>query len=289
MPSEGEGSGPNGRARVSWSGATGGGTTIKDYVVRWDGGSKVVTGTSLDVTGLTNGKSYSFTVQSRNRFEGGESAISGASNSVTPYTRPDQPQISSSNGNCSNRSTCPVSFSITANGGDGGGSGKTLQYRVNGNSWENASGTSHTIRRDLDSAESMSVEARVVIDEGLGSGNVSTSQKAQTYTPPEPKIAGGGPKWQAKGSANGEPGCTSTEWGGNCTSFTIDFENLEPGPSYRVHLDNAGETGWADFTIEANANGRASSPQHWYGYPEGQDPFTVRVDGDRVGGSYNSP
>lgn len=274
---------------MSWSGATGEGTTIKDYVVRWDGGSEVVTGTELDVTGLTNGKSYSFTVQSRNRFEGGESAISDASSSVTPYTSPDKPRITSSNGACSNSSTCPVSFTITADGGDGGGGGTNLQYRVNGGGWQDVSGTSDTHKADLDSGKSMTVEARVVNGKGLDSGNVSKPQAARTYTPPDPKIAGGEPNWQVTGSANGEPNCTSTEWGGNCTYFTIDFEDLEPGKSYRVHFDNAGETGWADFPIEADANGRASTPQHWYGYPEGQDPFTVRVDGDRVGGSYNSP
>src|SRR5690625_5333830 len=54
MPSEGEGAGPDGRATISWSGASGNGTTIKAHVVGWHGGSTVVSGTSLDVTGLTN-------------------------------------------------------------------------------------------------------------------------------------------------------------------------------------------------------------------------------------------
>src|SRR5699024_10477246 len=100
MPGEGEGEGADGRATISWSGASGNGTTIKDYVVRWDGGSKVGSGTSLDVTGLTNGKAYTFTVQARNRFKGGESAMSEASNSITPYTKPSKPQIKSSSSEC---------------------------------------------------------------------------------------------------------------------------------------------------------------------------------------------
>lgn len=95
LPDATSGAGPNGRATVSWSAATSNGTPVKDYVVRWDGGSRTVPAdtTSVTVDGLDDGSSYRFTVQARNRFEGGESALSDPSGSVTPYTRPDPPTI----------------------------------------------------------------------------------------------------------------------------------------------------------------------------------------------------
>src|SRR5699024_4925079 len=121
MPSEGEGEGPDGRATISWSGASGNGTRIKDYGVGWDGGPQVVSGASRDGTGLATGMADAFTVQARNRFKGGESAMSEASNSITPYTKPSKPQIKSSSSECSDGTTCPVSFTISADGSDGGG------------------------------------------------------------------------------------------------------------------------------------------------------------------------
>ena len=73
MPSEGEGSGPNGRATVTWDAdaASGNGTSITKYVIR--GGPSPV---SVDAstrshtfTNLNNGSSYQFTVEARNGFE----------------------------------------------------------------------------------------------------------------------------------------------------------------------------------------------------------------------------
>ncbi len=267
MPSEGTGDGPNKRATVTWSGASGNGTTIKDYVVRWEGGSTVVNAPaeSAAITGLDNGKSYTFTVQARNRFKGGESALSKASNSVTPYTRPAGPAISASNGKCSDGTTCPVSFSITANGSDGGAGGKTLQYRVGGGSWKNASGTSYTHKANLKSGGSMTVEARVTNAKGLVSDVRSATQKARTYTPPVPTVAGGGPDWGGK-VPPGAAGCSSN----NCYYFTITFENLEPGETYQVVYKSVDTDGvfkeWASFSLTADSRGRVTTPQRFYGH-----------------------
>ena len=282
MPSEGEGSGPNGRAHVSWSGATGEGTTIKDYVVRWDGGSQVVTGTSLDVSGLTNGKAYTFTVQSRNRFEGGESTISGASNSVTPYTNPARPRISSNNHACTDSTTCPVSFTINADGGDGGGGDKQLQYRVDGGSWQNASNTSYTHREDLGSLESMTVEARVLNGEGLSSGAVEEQRTAQEWDPPDPKLDEGDITWGDQ-VPQGTPGCT---WN-DCRWVWFTFTDLQPNQTYDVTFSNSPDPDYRTIQVTADSNGRATTPRntYHYGYQASDDPtypLTMKVDGSVV-------
>lgn len=288
LPDEGTGDGPNGRATVSWSPAEGHGTDIDKYVVTWSGGRQEVdrNATSYSVSGLDNGKAYTFSVQARNRFQGGESALE-TSNSVTPYTKPDPPRISSSNGNCSDANTCPVTFSINADGGDGGAGGKALQYRVDGGGWQNA-GTSYTHKANLKSGGSMSVEARVVNGKGLTSGPASKSQQAKTYNPPNPQVAGGGPNWGTPNGAADAPSCSSDR----CTYFTITLENLEPGKQYTVSYKNIHTDGvfreWASFTLTADSNGRATTDQRYYGHWEGTgNPNVVYVNNKEVGRYYS--
>ncbi|WP_229708772.1 Ig-like domain-containing protein [Knoellia flava] len=80
-----------GQARVSWV-APGydGGVTISTYVVRWSGGSSGTlecSSSPCTVTGLTNGRDYTFTVLARNAV--GDSPPSAASNTVRPDTKPE--------------------------------------------------------------------------------------------------------------------------------------------------------------------------------------------------------
>ncbi|KGN40726.1 Ig-like domain-containing protein [Knoellia aerolata] len=78
-----------GQARVSWV-APGydGGVTISHYTVRWGGGSPLrCTSSPCTVTGLTNGKDYTFTVVASNAV--GDSPPSAASNVVQPDTKPE--------------------------------------------------------------------------------------------------------------------------------------------------------------------------------------------------------
>ncbi|GAA4531011.1 Ig-like domain-containing protein [Brachybacterium paraconglomeratum] len=117
LPSEGEGEGPNGTAAVSWKYAEDNGTPIKEYVIRWDGGSKTVDGgiEAVLISGLDNGTAYRFTVQARNRFTGGESAPSAPSASVTPYTRPGAPVIRSDDSGfiCHSPGNCRIAVYFT--------------------------------------------------------------------------------------------------------------------------------------------------------------------------------
>lgn len=132
LPDDGTGEGPKGRATVSWTAASGRGTPIKEYVVSWDGGQQVVAAdvTRLEVTGLTDGSSYVFTVQARNRFAGGESAPA-RSNAVVPYTVPAAPSITIRPYTCPGLTDlwCAVSADV-ATADDGGVPLEKYEYRI---------------------------------------------------------------------------------------------------------------------------------------------------------------
>lgn len=74
----------NAQATVSWTAPANGGKAITGYTVTSSPGSITAstTGTSVTVTGLTNGTPYTFTVTATNA--NGTSTASSASNSVTP-------------------------------------------------------------------------------------------------------------------------------------------------------------------------------------------------------------
>ena len=102
----------NGQATVSFTApASNGGAAITGYTVTSNPGNITATGTgtTITVTGLTNGTAYTFTVKATNA--AGTGVASGSSNSVTP-------KASSSGGSSggSSTSTSSVSAPITVNG-----------------------------------------------------------------------------------------------------------------------------------------------------------------------------
>jgi hypothetical protein len=85
----------NGQATVTWTAPSNGGSPITSYAVisSADNITDVAgTATSATVTGLTNGTSYTFTVQAYNAV--GYSALSAPSNAVTPVGPPAAPVVS---------------------------------------------------------------------------------------------------------------------------------------------------------------------------------------------------
>jgi hypothetical protein len=86
----------NAQAEVSFTApSTDGGSPITGYTVTSNPGGFTGTGSvsPINVTGLTNGTSYTFTVVATNAV--GNSAASAASNAVTPVTVPGAPTIGS--------------------------------------------------------------------------------------------------------------------------------------------------------------------------------------------------
>jgi len=290
MPSEGTGDGPNGRATVTWNAADGNGTSVTKYVIR--GGPSPVTvdasTRSHTFRNLKNGTSYRFTVEARNGFEanGGISDPSQQSNAVQPYKKPATPSVDGSNGKCTDGNSCPVTVTANAGGGDGGAGGKTLQVRINGESWTD-SGTSFSKTYQVKSDGDVTIEARVKNAKGLYSAPVqSHTQKAQTYTPPNPK-------------ANVKIGTTRFNTAScesqYCRQVHITLTDLEPGTTYELQAEVDQRPGDYFFPggpveVTARPDGTWSSDaegRRWaFGYPG--ESFTVTVDGKSVG-TYHYP
>lgn len=278
---------PNGHAKVTWNEADGNGTTIKDYVITWSGGGRAVVDaskTSYTASELKNGKSYTFKVQARNRFKGGESALSKPSNSVTPYTKPANPTVSSSSASCSGASACPVTLKANASGSDGGGGGKTLQVSIDGGSWKDAGGTSYSTKIDAKSGSKHSIKARVKNGKGLYSGTKKTTQKAQTYTPPDPKLPSGSWKWSSSYTGVRD-GCST----GECKFYGFKLTNLKPGKTYTVQFSNDNDPDYGSATATANPDGEWTLPADtfFYGYDKSTgNALIVEVDGKQVDSTY---
>lgn len=176
LPS-GDPAGPNGRATVTWDAADGRGPPVAEYVITWKGGSRTVGRdvTRLDVTGLTNGTSYVFTVQARNRFAGGESAPV-QSNAVVPYTAPSAPSMSPRPYTCpTDTTTCSVTVDVAV-GDTGGVPGSKAQFQVTGEDgstggWGDltvdANGRAAFTVDEWPMPQTVTIETRTVNSEGL--------------------------------------------------------------------------------------------------------------------------
>lgn len=285
LPDAHSGSGPNGRATVSWKKADGRGTPIDHYLVRWPGGEPKTVDASKDfvtIDGLENGQDYTFTVQAYNRFAGGESEISKASAAVRPYTKPDAPSVSVSAGSCSGTS-CPVTADVSPHSG-GGASVSKVEYRVNGGGWKSlgAKGAKPTVGSK--SGAKYSVEARVTNDKGLVSSTASGSATAKSLTG---KYKEGSDTWDDVGSADGQKGCAN----GGCRWFTFTIGDLEPGKKYTLDFyEHRTKTKWSEGTgnstlprtFTAGSDGTITfKHQFFHGSPDSS--FDVLIDGKKVG------
>lgn len=286
MPSEGKGDGPNGRANVSWEAANGNGTTVTKYVVRWNGGSKTVdaSSTSTSISGLSNGTSYRFTVEARNGFaaDGGISPRSKESNAVTPYTKPAGPQISTSAGTCHAADNCNVSYTVTANGTDGGRD-KTLKVWIDGKA-QTVSGNKFSHTQRVDSGSTHEITAEVVNEGGLSSGQVKDSVTANKYNPPAPKLDSSSWNWSENYTGVSE-NCST----GQCKYYGFTLTNLEPGKTYKVQYSNNNDPNYASETITAKADGTWTREPNrfFYGHDSTtNNPLRVSVAGEQVGSAY---
>jgi Fibronectin type III domain len=118
----------DGQAWVSFTPPSYGGTGIISYAVTSSPGGITVSGTSspINITGLTNGTPYTFTVTATNAV--GTGPASDPSNSVTPNSAPVTLTVAGSAGTTSGTITAPngISCSIASNGGTSGGCSKDV-------------------------------------------------------------------------------------------------------------------------------------------------------------------
>lgn len=275
-------------ATVTWNRAATNGTDLKQYVITWQGGRTTV---GADQTSVTipgdPGTSYRFRVQADNGYEGGQSALSGESAPVVPYTNPGNPQISASAGACRG-DVCPVTFTVRSNGDGSGGGIQRIEWvpsEAGGASWSSPQTVKdgETVTIDAAPGQTVYIEARVINGKDLPSANVRASGTAQS--PPRPEI--GSTDQQSFGSAvyKAPPGCTSDY----CRHVQVKVSGLQPRKAYRISLISTNpvtgqEEEWAvqDRAV-AGADGTWSyASQSWaYGHPG--VPLYVTVDGQRIG------
>ena len=139
----------NRNVRLSWTAPAANGARITRYTItctsgitgnhvcdRTDGTNTYRTGgTSYTITGLTNGESYSFTVEATNSAGDG----TGATTTATPATRPDRPdpdEVTITEAYADGLVTLTVAWAEPDDGGHPDGiTGYTLQYRPSGSNW----------------------------------------------------------------------------------------------------------------------------------------------------------
>jgi hypothetical protein len=254
------------RAMVSWTAPmNNGGSAVTGYVVTTSPGGQTTgaTGTSVTVMGLSNGQTYSFTVQATNAV--GTGAASLSSNSVTTPNLPNPPTnimaslgtVTPSSGQATVSWHAPtsddpiLSYLITTLPG-----GATVTIT--------APATSGTVANLTDGA-TYTFTVAATSDVGTGSASAVSAGVTPASVPAAPTMVmatpSGSPSlgqivvnWTAPAATGGSSitSYTITPTGGNATAMTISgtppsptvtFVNLEQGQSYSFAVAATNATG----------------------------------------------
>jgi chitodextrinase len=282
----------DGRVSLSWSPPTSnGGAAIVGYDV-FEGGSAasgLVSGTSFTMTGLTNGTTYSFTVDAVNGAQLHSAQSSPASATpVAPVTAPGAPSgLSASAGNAQ------VSLSWQAPSSDGGAAVTSYNVYQGGRKAATVSGTGATVKNLANGTPySFTVTAVNKAGEGPASGAASATPAAAVTKPgapnglsaspgngkvtlswTEPKSTGGAAITSYNVYQGGKKGATVSGTGatvknlvnGTAYSFTVTAVNKAgEGPasgsaSAKPTGASASASGSASASASATASGSASA------------------------------
>jgi len=226
------------------------GKTIDNYEVQWGtNGSKTVTGVGkVDVSGLTNGTSYTFTVRAHNA--DGWSEVSAPSQAVTPYgtpSKPTNPKISANSTYAP--STFTLQWSAPANTGGGG---VTYEYSFNGGAWKSAgSATSVTTGSQGKGSYHFSVRATNNGSHNTGPQADSGSVSIDNRPPPQPSVS------LSKGAETGvihssEGYCNAP---GNCFYYHVTVSDFPANSSFDVVFYCSGTVNGTNRSISTNGSG----------------------------------
>lgn len=233
------------------------GKPIDQY--RITGGPRTVTSAGVGdvtITGLTNGKSYSFQVAAHNA--DGWSEPSASSPAATPYGNPSRVSGATIRSSGNAPSDLTMSWDALADPNGTGGGKATYHYRLNGGAWQTTTGTSASANNKGKGTYSFEVYAT---NPGGKQGPAATSNSVQVNDPPPPSpsidLAKGGLK----------PGYAH--------SYTYDV-TLHDFPANRtfsmqVHC-NGGQLSTQSISTDGSGSGHyrgnpGSDLDPWCGYP----------------------
>ena len=165
----------DGQVELSWTAPASNGAAIAKYQVQQDSGSwNDVTGTSHTASSLTNGTSYSFKVRAVNSVGAGTPATASATPAAVPGT-PGSLTATPGDGQ--------VELSWTAPASNGGAAITKYQVQRDSGSWNDVTGTSHTVS-SLTNGTSYSFKVRAVNSVGAGTAASASATPAQPNARP---------------------------------------------------------------------------------------------------------
>ncbi|MEC3982644.1 fibronectin type III domain-containing protein, partial [Amycolatopsis sp. H20-H5] len=236
----------NGSATVRWGAATDNRAPITSYRVSWQGGSTTVGGgaRSADVTGLTNGVRYTFTVVAVNK------AGTGPGASAAPVTP---------------AGTASAPTGLTAKAQNGGATlswgapdlgGGTLQYytvSASGQADKTVTGTSTTFT-GLSAGKSVTFTVRAVTKTSDGQSRTGAAA-SKTLTVPAPKITIG------RGGDAQTDHCKAPD----CSWIVATFRGFAPNTKY-TYTPYSGHgrkfSNSVSFTTDANGSAREGTTDY---------------------------
>ncbi|GLU89750.1 Ig-like domain-containing protein [Agromyces sp. NBRC 114283] len=232
--------GGDGRATIKWSAPANNNAAITGYDVLWPGGSLAfgadAAGKNQVITGLTNGRAYTFQVRASNKM--GDGGYSNASASVTPWGTPSAP--TSVRVTADGNAPTTVRASWNAPTEDGGGQLR-YQVRFDGGGWQDVPARAASFPNQ--GAGTHTVEVRAV--NGGNNAGPGASDRVTVNNPPPPSPS-------ASVYKGGDSGC--------CRYVAGRYSDFTPG-SYTVTVEykhwstSAGWTSMSPMNVNLGTGG----------------------------------
>ncbi|MGO4594164.1 Ig-like domain-containing protein [Leifsonia sp. 2TAF2] len=243
----------DGKVTVAIKAPADNGKPITQYEVT-DGTHSVATTSVGDVTigGLTNGKSYSFTVRAQNA--DGWSERSAGSTPVTPYGTPAKVSGLSIKSSGDAPSDLTMSWDALSDPNGTGGGKATYHYKLNNGGWQTTNGTTAHANNQGKGTYSFEIYAS---NPGGKDGPHATSNSVQVQDPPPPS-----PSISLK-KGDLEPGYAHSY------TYDVTVNDFPPNRSFTIYAHCNGGLLSSAYSISTNGSGGG----HYRGSPNGQHPW----------------